>query len=67
MVYLGGVLCGDGYIGAEFGKIIGGAQADLRLLSKFWSHACMSRVRKVQIFHACDVSKLMYSLSLIHI
>ena len=62
MKYLGSVLSSDGRVGAELGKRIGAAQADFLKLVKVWSHAAITRRRKLRIFEACVVSKLLYCL-----
>jgi hypothetical protein len=62
MVYLGSILCSNGGIGSELGRRIGAAQAEFNKLSKIWSHSVISRARKVQIYEACVLSKLMYTL-----
>ena len=62
MLYLGSLLASDGRIGSELGRRIGMAETDFRTLSKVWSHAALSKPRKLQIYLACVVSKLMYCL-----
>jgi hypothetical protein len=62
LVYLGSLLCSDGRIGSELGRRIGAAQGEFNKLSKIWSHTVISKARKLKIFEACVVSKLMYNL-----
>ncbi|CAE8717083.1 unnamed protein product [Polarella glacialis] len=61
MKYLGSLLCNDGRIGSEFGSRIGAAQAEFNKLSRIWSHAAVTRDRKILIFNACVISKPVYS------
>ena len=62
IVYLGTSLSADGRIGSELSRRLGAATQDFKVLHSIWSHARMSRRRKIQIFNACIVSKLLYSL-----
>ena len=64
IIHLGGMLAQDGRVGAEVARRIGIAFVDLNLLERVWSHANISQTRKVQIFNACIVSKLAYSLEI---
>ena len=54
--------CLLGRIGSELSRRLGQAHADFRTLQRVWSHAAISRPRKVQIYNACIVSKLLCSL-----
>lgn len=62
IVYLGGLLSNDGCVGSELGRRIGLAQVEFKTLRRIWSHASISQSKKLRIFHACVISKLMYSL-----
>ncbi|CAE8648405.1 unnamed protein product [Polarella glacialis] len=62
IVYLGSLLSNDGSIGGELGRRIGNASCDFRVLCKVWSHAAINKQRKLEIFNACVVSKLMYCI-----
>jgi hypothetical protein len=62
MVYLGGLLAGDGKPEQELSRRIGLATADFKALTRVWSHSVLSRSRKLHIFHACVVSVLFYGL-----
>ena len=62
MVYLGSSLSSDGSVAAEVGRRIGQAKADLDGLRKVWSHSSMTTARKLCIYDACVVSKLVYGL-----
>ena len=61
--YLGSLLCSDGRIGTELNHRLGNARADFNMLCKVWAHAGLSKKRKLEIYNACIVSKLMYCLS----
>ena len=62
IVYLGCILAADGGIEAELGRRIGLAKAEFDKLDRVWSHATISTQRKLRIFDACVLSKLLYSL-----
>ena len=62
IVYLGCVLSADGTVGPELSRRLGAARAEFDTLSRVWSHAAISPRRKIQIFEACVVSKLLYGL-----
>ena len=63
LTYLGGLLTGDGRADSELSRRIGMATGDFRCLQKFWGHAGIGRKRKLELFHALVVSKLVYGLS----
>jgi hypothetical protein len=62
MKYLGSTLASDGQAVAELTMRLGAAEADFRKLKQIWSHGNISKPRKLQIYYACVVSKLMYCL-----
>ena len=62
MLYLGVLLSADGRLGSEFGRRLGLAQADFRILQKVWAHASISTSRKLRIYDACIVNTLTYGL-----
>ena len=62
IAYLGTRLAADGRIGSELSSRIGAAGQDFKVLNAIWAHSTLSRTRKLRIFNACIVSKLMYSL-----
>ena len=62
MKYLGSILAADGGISSERGARLGAARADYDKLARIWSHASISRHRKLQIFEACVISKLLYCI-----
>ena len=49
-------------MGPELSRRLGAAKAEFDTLSRVWSHAAISPGRKIQIFEACVVSKLLYGL-----
>ena len=61
-VYLGSLLRADGKTGASVARRVGEARASFDALQAVWRHANISRARKVNLFSACVVSKLTYSL-----
>ena len=61
-VYLGSVLCADGSSGSEMNRRIGAARDELDKLGHVWKHSGISSARKVQIFEACVMSRLLYNL-----
>ena len=62
MMYLGAMLSADGRFGSELGRRIGNAQADSRVLRKVSGHSTLNLKRKLHIYYACIVSKLLYGL-----
>ena len=47
---------------AELNRRLGLATADFHALCRVWKHTVLDTAQKVQIFSACIISKLMYSL-----
>ena len=62
IVYLGGLLSADGRIHLELSRRLGMATADFSRLEVVWKHANITRQRKVQIYKACVLQKLLYCL-----
>ena len=62
MIYLGSSLSSDGRVASEVGRRIGQAKADFDALRKVWSHSRLAVDRKLRIYDACVVSKLVYGL-----
>jgi hypothetical protein len=60
--YLGSFLSADGKADYAVGRRIGEARGALKKLQVVWSHANLTRVRKLEIFDACIMSKLLFSL-----
>ena len=63
IVYLGGLIEATGKPGPEVRRRIGEAKIVFRSLKRVWRHAGLSRHRKLQIYKACVVSKLLYNFS----
>jgi hypothetical protein len=61
-VYLGGLLAGDGDPSSELSRRIGEAGAAFDALARVWKHANVTRQRKLEIYRACILPKLMYGL-----
>ena len=62
IVYLGAVLSSNGNIDAELSRRLGAARSEFDKLARIWSHSTLSAYKKVNIFNACVISKLLYSL-----
>ena len=62
LIYLGGLLSADGRVGAELSRRLGLAERTFTDLQRVWKHANITRKRKVEIFEACVVSRLLYGL-----
>ena len=61
ITYLGSLLC-DGSVGPELGRRLGAARSEFDKLARIWSHSTLSQDRKLRIFEACVLSKLLYAL-----
>ena len=62
ITYLGGLLSADGRVVSELGRRIGLAEQVFNELRKVCSHTSVTRTRKLEVFNACVLSKLMYGL-----
>jgi hypothetical protein len=62
LVYLGSLLSSDGLAGSELNRRLGAASSEFKTLSRIWSHAKLSVEKKLRIFDACVLSKLLYCL-----
>ena len=62
IIYLGSIIACDGKCEREVSRRIGEGRSVFKLLSKLWCHANLTVHRKVQIFNACVVSKVLYAL-----
>ena len=60
--YLGSMLCNSGKTGTELSCRLGAARKEFDSLCRVWSHASLSKTKKLRIYEACVVSKLMYAL-----
>ena len=61
-IYLGGVLACDGRTNRELCRRLGEGTRSLEALAQVWSHSGISRRRKIRIYMAVVVSKVLYSL-----
>ena len=61
-VYLGGLLSSTAEAKPEVTRRIGEAMGGFKAIAQCWSHANIPRSRKVEIYTACIVSKLLYNL-----
>ena len=62
MTYLGSLLSADRRVGAELSRRIGAAQKAFNELARVWKHDDVSRSRKLKVYYACVISRLMYCL-----
>ena len=62
LVYLGALISSDGLADSEISRRLGMAVGDYQGLQKMWSHAGVSRSRKLHLFRALIESKLQYGL-----
>ena len=62
IVYLECTITADGTAGSELNRRLGAARAEFEQLRRVWSHSGISRARKLEIFNACVISKLLYNL-----
>ena len=62
LVFLGAMLNAIGQPGSELDRRLGAARGDFQTLQKIWSHARISTLKKVRIFEACILSKLLYCM-----
>jgi len=63
-VCLGGLITCDGKVSSELSRPIGEASGVFNKLRKMRSHSSIGLARKLKIYDACVVSKLLYRLSL---
>ena len=63
LTYLGANLYRDGCIHSELSKKLGLAWAEFCKLHKLWGHTSLAMSKKIQIFQAVVVSRLLYGLS----
>jgi hypothetical protein len=61
-VYLGGLLSTASSAKPEVTRRLGEATGTFKALARCWSHANIARARKVEIYSACVLSKLLYNL-----
>ena len=61
-VYLGALLTDTGRAATSLARRIGEARGAFNKLCAVWRHANINKYKKIKIFKACIVSKLLYSL-----
>ena len=61
-VYLGGLVSNTGSTAAALTRRLGEARGVFERLASVWKHASFTKERKLIIFQACVVSKLLYGL-----
>ena len=62
MKYLGGMLCSDGSCMSAVTSRLGEARNSFEKLAAIWKHSNLTEPRKIAIYKACVVTKLMYGL-----
>ena len=62
ITYLGSILCSSSLLGPELGRRLGAVRSEFKKLERIWSHSSLSVGRKLRIFEACVLSKLLYCL-----
>ena len=60
--YLGSMFCNSGRVGTELRCRLGAAWREFDSLCRVWSHASLTKAKKLRIYEACVISKLMYYL-----
>ena len=63
MTYLGATVYADGSLKRELNRKLGSAWAEFQKLDRLWKHAVLPSCRKIRIFQAVVVPKLLYGLS----
>jgi len=63
MTYLGAAIYDDGGIKTELNRRLGAAWGEFSKLDRIWRHTSLSRGRKISIYQAVVVSRLLYALS----
>ena len=63
MQYLGTVLTECGQVNSELSRRIGQAKGEFTSLCKVWKHSALSTKRKLHIFQALVLSKLLYGIA----
>jgi len=62
IVYLGSLLAADGQVDTELSRRLGMATAEFAALERLWMHASIPKTRKIAIYRACILQKLLYCL-----
>ena len=63
MTYLGAAIYPDGRVKSELNRRLGAAWREFSKMSRLWKHTNLNRERKIQIFNAVILTRLLYSLS----
>ena len=63
MSYLGCSIYADGKMKTELNSKLGAAWGAFNNLARVWKHTTLNTTRKIQIFHAVIITKLLYGLS----
>ena len=63
MTYLGVTLHADGGVKRELNRKLGAVWADFSKLARLWNHAPLPKDRRLRIYKAVVVSRLLYGLS----
>ena len=63
MTYLGATVYADGTPKRELNRRLGAAWGDFTKLNRLWKHTSLTRARKLLVFQAVIVSRLLYGLS----
>jgi len=63
LLYLGSLVSDDGRVQRELSRRLGMAGAEFRQLSRLWRHSRLGRARKIEIFNAVIIPKMMYGLA----
>ena len=63
ITYLGSIVSDDGRVSRELARRLGMAHSEFRALSRIWRHSSLGRKRKIKIFEATVLPKLLYGLA----
>ena len=63
MTYLGATIYSDGGFKRELNRRLGAAWAEYSKLERLWNHTALSKERKIQVYNAIVISRLLYGLS----
>jgi len=63
MTYLGATVYADGGIKTELNRKLGCAWAEFNKLNRLWKHTTLTKSRKIEVYQAVVVSRLLYGLS----
>ena len=61
-MYLGSILSKDGRINSELSRRIGGAKQAFTEVERLWYYASITITKKLQVFEACVVLRLLHAL-----